>query len=109
MTDVWAPGPLPGQVDEMVADELGQVRSTGQALIDRLGELVDARRAAHDLRLVDWSGPHRDRFDEQMPASQADLASLIDHVQSRMRAASGAVDRYVDDVTSGHGGEVEWV
>jgi hypothetical protein len=77
-----------------LADELAAVRTAGQAVIDRTSELMTARRQGVAGTLEDWTGGHRDRFDAQVPASQADLADLIDQVQALMAAASSAVTRY---------------
>lgn len=92
--DVQAPGPLPFEVMADLADELDAVRVAGQAVIDRTSELMTARRQGVEATLADWDGGHRDRFDAQLPASQADLANLIDQVQALMATASSAVTRY---------------
>ncbi len=93
--DLLAPGPLPFELMADLADELNAVRVAGQAVIDRTSELMTARRQGVAGTLADWTGGHRDRFDAQLPASQADLSHLIDEVQAIMASASSAVDRYV--------------
>lgn len=92
--DPQAPGPTMFEVLADLADELAAVRTAGQALIDRTSELMTARRQGVEADLTDWTGGHRDRFDAQYPASQADLAHLIDEVQALMAASSSAVTRY---------------
>ncbi|HMJ79047.1 MAG TPA: hypothetical protein VK507_23885 [Iamia sp.] len=92
--DPVAPGPLPFEIMARFADELAAVSTAGQAVIDRTSELMTARRQGVESDLEAWTGGHRDRFDAQLPASQADLANLIDQVQALMASASSAVTRY---------------
>jgi hypothetical protein len=92
--DLLAPGPLPFEIMAAFADELAAVRTAGQAVIDRTSELMTARRQGVAGDLGDWTGGHRERFDAQLPASQADLAHLIDQVQALMASASSAVTRH---------------
>lgn len=92
--DLLAPGPLPFEIMADLADELSAVTAAGQAVIDRTSELMTARRQGVEGTLADWDGGHRDRFDAQVPASQADLAHLIDEIQALMASASSAVTRY---------------
>lgn len=92
--DLLAPGANPFQILASLSEELEAVRTAGQAAIDRTSELMTARRQGVASDLVDWTGGHRDRFDAQLPASQADLSSLIDQVQALVAAASGAVTEY---------------
>jgi hypothetical protein len=92
--DLQAPGPLPFQIFASLSEELAAVSNAGQAVIDRTSELMTARRQGVASDLAEWTGGHRDRFDAQLPASQADLSHLIDQVQALMASASSAVSRY---------------
>ncbi|HEX7135234.1 MAG TPA: hypothetical protein VF228_21855 [Iamia sp.] len=92
--DPLAPGPLPFEIMADLADELAAVQTAGQAVIDRTSELMTARRQGVASTLEDWTGGHRARFDAQVPASQADLAHLIDQVQALMASASSTVTAY---------------
>ena len=79
---------------QVIFTRVDAVHAAAGAAISRVTELMDVRRAGV-ATLDDWTGRHRRRFDTQFPASQADLAALIDCLQGlrgdAVRAAAVAV------------------
>lgn len=96
--DLMAPGPLPGQVYSGVISELTpfleEVDHAATTLLQRVDDLMTARTDGYGARLTDWSGPLRSDFDDQFPASQAELSALIDAVQALQAQARSAVSGY---------------
>ena len=77
--------------------ELEAVQGAVAALVDRVEELVAARRRGL-ATLEDWTGGHRDRFDDQLPTSQGDLDDLCDQARAAGEAARAEVARIAVDM-----------
>lgn len=83
--------------------ELEAVQGAVTALAGRVEDLVAARRRGRDT-LEDWTGGHRERFDDQFPTSQGDLDDLADEARAAGEAARAEVARIAVDIYVGAGG-----
>lgn len=77
--------------------ELEAVQGAVAALEGRVEDLLDARRRGW-ATLEDWTGGHRDRFDDQFPTSQGDLDDLRDQARAAGEAARAEVARIAVDI-----------
>lgn len=77
--------------------ELEAVQGAVTALADRVEELLVARRRGL-ATLGDWTGGHRDRFDDQFPTSQGDLDDLRDQARAAGESARAEVARIAVDI-----------